>query len=236
MQGILHEWEISYYTQPLLLLVLFIALIISIRKRKKYKILNTFPFYIIFLIMVYITGTASTLSSAIKYHPEFFWGLTEYTDYGFTIFEIVTFSVFFYQLIDNLLLKRIIIVANLVFILFSIYMFITSHAFYQFNFQITKSTVYTVEGVILFMICLFYFIEFFKKPPTLNLKNEPVFWISTGALFFFAGTLPYSVLENHIIRNYRDVYYPSYSIFYIFYILLFLMIIRAYLCKPGKTI
>jgi len=126
MQGILHEWEISYYTQPLLLLVLFIALIISIRKRKKYKILNTFPFYIIFLIMVYITGTASTLSSAIKYHPEFFWGLTEYTDYGFTIFEIVTFSVFFYQLIDNLLLKRIIIVANLVFILFSIYMFITS--------------------------------------------------------------------------------------------------------------
>ena len=236
MKMILKDWALSYYTQPLLILVLCITLIISIRKRHKYKILNRFPFYIIFLLMVYVTGTASTLSFATKYHPEFFWGLTQYTDYGFTIFENVIFSVFFYQLVDNIIMKRIIILLSLVFILFSVYMFITAQGFYQFNFQITKSTVYTVEGAIMLVISLLYFAELFKKPPNLNLKNEPVFWISTGALFFFAGTLPYSVLENHLIRNYRELYLPSYSIFYIFYILLFLMIIRAYLCKPEKTI
>jgi len=186
--------------------------------------------------MVYISGLVSALSNVEKFHPTFFWALTEYSDYAFTVFEIMIFSLFYYRLIDSPMLKRFIIITNLVFFLFSVYMFCASQAFYQFIFQITKSTVYTVEGVIILLICLSYFIQLFKKPPILNLKNEPVFWISTGALFFFAGTLPYSVLENYLIRNYRELYFPSYAIFYIFYALLFLMIIRAYLCKPEKTI
>ena len=235
MQSILELWEGSYYTEPLLILVLCIALIISIRKRRKFKILNHFPIYIFSLLMVFITASAFQISFAEKFHPSFFWGISEYTDYVFTIFEIVIFSLFYYQLIDSLIVKRIILISNLLFVFFSIYMFLTSRAFYQLAFQITKSTVYTVEAIILLVICLFYFIELFKKPPNLNLKNEPVFWISTGALFFFACTLPYSLLENFISRNNEGIYDPFYSIFYIFYILLFLMIIRAYLCKPEKT-
>ncbi len=221
MDSILEAWKESYYTEPMLILVLCIALVISIRKRKKFKILENFPFYIIFLLLVYVTGAIFTFCFKINYYPKIFWAVTEYTDYLFTIFELVIFSIFFYQLIDNLIVKRIIVLANLVFVLFSIYMFIARQAFYQFNFQITKSTAYTVQGVILLLICLSYLIQLFKKPPILNLKNEPVFWTSTGALFFFAGTFPFSVVENHLIRNYRKFYLNSYSIFYIFYILLF---------------
>src|SRR6185436_11932426 len=125
MQMVLKVWEGSYYTLPLLLLVLGIALTVSIRKRKKYKILNPFLIYIISLLVVFIAGTVSTLSNAAKFHHTFFWGLSEYIDYGFTVFEIVIFSVFYYRLIDNLIIRRIIIISNLVFILFSIYMFVT---------------------------------------------------------------------------------------------------------------
>jgi hypothetical protein len=39
----------------------------------------------------------------------------------------------------------------------------TAQGFYELNFSDNKSTVYTVEAAILLLICLFYFIELFKK-------------------------------------------------------------------------
>jgi len=231
MQNLITIWEKSYYTEPLLMLVLSIALIIAIQKRKKYKILNRMPVYMISLLMVFISGAASD----VKYHSKLFLGLSEYLDYGFTFVEMVTFSLFYYQLIGNIIVKKLIILSNIFFCLFFIYMFFMDKGFYHNLSQVIQSEVYTIEAIILLMICLFYFIEMFKKLPYLNLKNEPVFWISTGLLFFLACTLPYSLLEGHLRRTFQRSY-PLYSIFYIFYIILFLMIIRAYLCKPAKTI
>ena len=231
MQRLINTWEKFYYTEPLLLAVLCLALVISIQKRKKYKILKSLPVYIIALLIVFIF--TYLIDANLSYQIV---KLGEYIDYGFTIVEIVIFSLFFYKSIDNLVVKQLIIIFNIAFIIFSFYMFFAEQGFYQTISQITQSTVYTIEGAILLMICVFYFIELFKKPIILNLKNEPAFWISTGVLFFFACTLPYSILENYISRNYSELYYRLYSIFYIFYILLFLMIIRAYLCKAEKTI
>ena len=231
MQRLIQVWEKSFYTELLLILVLCLALMVSIRQRKKYEILKWLPIYIFTLLLVY----TSRAFFDRKQYP-FLSKLGEYLDYAFTILEIVVFSIFYYQLIDSLIVKRLIIFLNIAFCLFSFYMFFTEQGFYQTISQGIQSMVYTVEGIILLAMSLYYFKELFRKPPDLNLKNDPVFWISTGALFFFACTLPYSWVENFIGRNYFELYDAFYSIFYIFYILLFIMIIRAYLCKPGKTI
>jgi len=224
-------WERQYCLEPLLVFVLCIALLISLKQRKKYKILRWMPIYIVSLMVVYASGSFIDK----KQHP-FFLRICEYIDYAFTTIELVIFSIFYYQFIANLIVKRLIIFLNIGFCLFSFYLFFSENGFYRSPSQTIKSTVYTVEGVILLAISLYYFIELFKKPFNLNLKNDPVFWISAGVFFFFACTLPYSLLENFINRNYYELFDPFYSIFYIFYILLFLMIIRAYLCKPEKMI
>lgn len=236
MQRLIAIWEKSSYTEHLLVLVLCLALTISIQKRNKYKILNRIPVYIVSLLMVFISGSVSCFATDAKYHPGLFSELAEYIDYSFTIVEMVTFSFFYYQLIGSLIVKKLIIILNIVFCLFCIYMFFMDQGFYQSMSQVIQSEVYAVEAVILLIVCLFFFIEMFTKPPYIDLKNEPIFWISTGLLFFLTCTLPYSLLESHISRNIPSFYPPSYSIFYIFYIFLFLMIIRAYLCKPEKTI
>ena len=186
--------------------------------------------------MVFISAATRSLTPKAKYHYSFFYGLADYIDYSFTLIEMVTFSIFFYQLITKIIVKKLIIISNIFFSLFFIYMLTIDPGFYASISETTQSRVYTAEGVILLMICLFYFIDFFKKPPNLNLNNEPVFWVSTGLLFFLTCTLPYSLLENYIRKKFPDLILTSYSIFYIFYILLFLMIIRAYLCKPEKAI
>ncbi len=236
MESLLEIWEKSFYTEPLLLLVLCSALIISIQKRKKHKMLNQIPIYIVSLLIVFISGAAYNVSLDAKYHSTFFLGLCDYIDYSFTFVEMVIFSLFYYQMIQSLIVKRLIIFSNVIFVPFFLYMLSKDQKFYHAISENTQSKVYTVEGMILLMVCLFYFIEMFKKPSYLNLKNEPAFWISTGVLYFFACTLPYSILEIHIRKNFPDFILSSYGIFYIFYTLLFLMIIRAYLCKPEKTI
>jgi len=198
------------------------------KNRKKYKILKHIPLYIASLIMVYIGNTLTNFALN-------FMGIASYLDYFFTLIEILIFSDFYLQLIKNPLSKKLVVILNVFFGIFFIYMMFNDK---RFSFGISDSTqskVYTIEGAILLIVCLFYFLELFKKPHNLNLKNEPVFWISTGLLLFFTCTLPFSVLENYMSQNYPEFNIPLYSIFYVFYILLFLMIIRAYLCKPKKT-
>ena len=123
------------------------------------------------------------------------------------------------------------------FIFFFILMAITDKDFYVHITEATQATVYTVESLILLSLCSYYFIELFKRTPVISLKNEPVFWVSIGLFFFMSCTLPYSLLENTIRKNYPDSFLATmYSIFHVFYALLFLMIIRAYLCKVEKMI
>lgn len=116
-----------------------------------------------------------------------------------------------------------------------LYMALVDKEFYQNISENTQSKVYTVEAVILLLLCSFYYFELFRKKPSVNLKNEPAFWISTGLLFFMACTLPFSFLDNYIAYYYPHLHRVLYPIFDVFYILLFAMLIKACLCRPVKT-
>lgn len=234
MRSLIKHWNAHYYTEPMLILVLCIAFIISIKNRKKSKVLKFIPFYIMSLIIDFILSSIFFLTRESNSQSKLFLGISSYADYLFTLVEMTIFSHFYLQLIYNRIAKKIIIFLNIFFLIFFIYKLLEDKDFYHHISEDTQSIVYTVEGIILLLICIFYFFELFSRTPHLDLKNEPVFWVSTGLLFFLACTLPYSLLENYIDKNYPD--YFLYSIFYIFYMLLFLMIIRAYLCKPEKTI
>jgi len=234
MQELLTGWGRAYFTEPILIIILFITLIVAIKENRRSKMLTPLPFYIISLILVFISGAASTLSKYANYHYALFSGLATYIDYIFTSIEMIIFSSFFYKLLDNRIIKKFIIVSNVLFCFYFIYMLVKDPEFYKEISEITQSKVYTVEGIILLIICLFYFIELFKKIPYQSLNREPVFWISAGLLFFLACTLPFSLLEVYIQTKLPDQISTSYSIFYVFYILFSLMIIKAYLCKPEK--
>jgi len=104
---------------------------------------------------------------------------------------------------------------------------------------------YYLEPLLVFVLCIALLISLSERKKYKTLRWMPIYivllmvvyaWVSAGVSFFFAYALPYSLLENFINRNYYELFDQFYSIFYIFYIHLFLMIIRAYLCKPEKMI
>jgi hypothetical protein len=236
MQKLFEYCKDQFFTSVFRDVVLIIALFISIKNSKKFEILRYFPIYIASLLLVYMFQYVLRILKDFQHPIKSLIGIAEYMDFFFTLLEMIIVSHFYFSLVNNRIAKKLIILLNLLFLFFFIYMATQDREFYQGISDETQSTVYTVEAIILFVFCSLYFIELFKNLTVIHLRNEPAFWISAGILFFMACTLPYSLLENHIFRNYREYSLMSYSIFNIFYALLFLMIIRAYLCKPGKTI
>ena len=95
---------------------------------------------------------------------------------------------------------------------------------------LSLTNLFTIQAVSLLIICISYYIKIFKDAPDLILLNEPSFWIITGLTFFMLSTLPFSLISPYLIRN-TVLYRNLFSIFFIFYCILFLMIIRAFLCR-----
>ena len=56
----------------------------------------------------------------------------------------------------------------------------------------------SLESVSVIVFCLLYFYRVSKEMVILHLEKEPMFWITIGLLLFFAGTLNYFLLYEHI--------------------------------------
>jgi hypothetical protein len=233
MEEIINEIKRQYFSYPILIFVLIVSIFISLTRRKKFKILKYFPIYLFWLLAVLILNSVCLYPNSLCFYLLPF---VQYTDYFFTLVELIVFSNFFYRLIKNYSLKKGIVVINIIFAIYFIYKGVFDVNFYLGISEATQAKVYTIEAVVLLIICLIYFFQLFRDLPFSNLRDEPVFWVSAGVLFFTAGTLPYSLLENYIVTNYFSFSFSLYSIFYVFYVLLFSMIIKAYLCKTKEAI
>jgi len=235
MEKIYDRWKISFFTEALLVALLIITLCIALRFRKKHEVLKLFPVYISALLLVFLSIYIWLLFPDVEIYIVSTFNFINYIDYFFILVELFVFSNFFYLSISGKKIKKIILRLTLLFIPYFLIELYNDKYFPGSISEWSQSRVYTVESLILLIPCFVYFYELFKKPPVLNLKNEPSFWIVIGWTFFATCTLPYSLLENHLRKNHSSLMTQFYSVFYIFYILLLITIIRAYLCKKEYT-
>jgi hypothetical protein len=231
MEKIYEHWKTCFFTEALLVGLLVVALWVSVKNRRKHPLLRFFPLYIISLLIVFLTMYISIAVPKIHDFIVTTFNFTNYIDYIFILFELAIFSHFFLLILSNKVAKRILIILALAFVPYFIIELFSDKYFPRSISETRQSRVYTIESIILLFPCIVYFIELFQFPPTLNLKNEPPFWIATGWIFFATCTLPYSLLENYLRISHSELMTRLYSVFYIFYFFLFTMIIRGYLCK-----
>ena len=151
-------------------------------------------------------------------------------DYAFTMLEFLIFFVFFKKVLSDVLYQKIVAVICLLFMLLGGVLLI--YETYANGMPGLKSTffLFNVQAICLLIPCIFYYVEVFKSTHTLNLVQEPPFWIVTGLSFFLISTLTPSLFINYL---------PDlaiiFTLFYIFYSLLFLMIIKGHLCKQKAS-
>jgi hypothetical protein len=222
---------LTFISEMLLMAILIISLIISIKKRKKIRVLRFFPFYLGYFLFVFICGDISYFI-AFKYNQKpIALTITSYTDYSSTLMEMMIFLHFFYSIIQNRIVKRSVPLIALCFSVFFFGALILDKFFPQGITERTQSRVYTIEAAILMSYSAYCLIEIIRNKIYQIKTLGPNFWISVGYFLFASGTLPYSIIEPLLRKKFPFLSTELYSLFYLFYIILFCFIIKAYMGK-----
>ena len=112
----------------------------------------------------------------------------------FTVVEYCLFSWYFYQIIINKRLKKIIPFSIALFIIFSI----------SFYLLLPKSTSFSsptagTESVLIIAMCMYYFFDQLKQPNTLMIYSSINFWIIISFLIYLAGTFFLNIYADSMI-------------------------------------
>jgi hypothetical protein len=231
MNKLIEYLEIHFYTEAIMFLTLIIAFLVTITKRNRYKKLKLFPFYFGFFIAILVLRYAHFYYNGYQASgDEFFYYIDGYLEFILVLVELLIFMHFFYHVFNSHKKKKAIKIFVIIFIIFGIARLINDSVLYSHIIFSTITQMFFLEAVLLLVSCFLYYSQIFKSPPTLKLLNEPSFFVITGMFFFSICSLPYSLFLD-FISNYPSIYGFIFSIIYIFYILLFLMIIKAFYVK-----
>jgi hypothetical protein len=221
----------TFISEMLFMAALIISLIISIKSRNRIKVLRFFPLYLGYFLFVFICGDISYFI-AFKYDQKLLaLAITSYTDYSSTLVEFLIFLHFFYSIIHNEIVKRTVPFTALCFTTLFFGALLLNRFFPQGITERTQSRIYTIEAAILMSYSSYCLIEIIRNKVYAIKGLGPNFWISVGYFLFAAGTLPYSIIEPLLRKRYPFLSAELYSLFYIFYIILFCFIVKAYLMK-----
>jgi hypothetical protein len=233
IESLLRYWKGNYYTDGLVLLMAIVAIVVI--SKNKLKTINIFTYYFAaFIILKSFYFSHALFISNTSFHHTMV-SIDYYADYIFTLFEFYIFVSFFKTILGSSVDQKILKWIFWCFSVIGITILIHDVISYGYPEKVNLHSLFIVQAISLLVPCTLYYIHLFKDEPTLNLLNEPSFWIVTGLSFFMVCTLPYSFFIDYLLKTDILLYGHLFSIFHIFYLLLFTMIIRAHLCKPIAT-
>ena len=114
-------------------------------------------------------------------------------------FSVLTFCFYFYTLyliIRNKLARKIIRVLIWLYpviAFFNIYFIQKAGVFHTIT--------YCLGCLLVVAICIYYFLELFRLPYSVNLIRQPAFWICSGLLFYFTCIFPMYGLNAIVASN-----------------------------------
>lgn len=142
-----------------------------------------------------------------------------------TISTFIFWTLFFYKLIKDNFLKRIIhilFISTFSFLFYLIYFNTINKA----NLQILA-----LINICLTIYCVLFYHYLFKNITFQNILLEPTFWIVAGLIFYSSISLPFYALNNYIKQEFPLVISANiFSISNMLIIIMHLFFIKAYLC------
>lgn len=116
-----------------------------------------------------------------------------------TLVEFLFYFFIFFKTFEKKYLKWLTLIMAFLFVGSFLY-----HDFFGAGFFIFDSLSNSVGSVFIIVCCFLYFYSLFRSELNLNYFRIPMFWISTGLLFFFTGSSIYESVLNYIVRNNLD--------------------------------
>jgi len=93
---------------------------------------------------------------------------------------------------------------------------------------------YLAGNVLLFLLIIICFLRFINSNDVLRYKSSMFFWVGTGMLIFYMGTLPFYGLRNYWYYNYKAVFYPYWDSTYILGSIMYLFFAFAFIWGKPK--
>lgn len=156
--------------------------------------------------------------------------LSDVLNSSLLLFHFIYLSLFIYRVLPN---KKISLYIKLLF-----FLFVSAILYCLFTNDLTlpQSTAYGITNFGLVLFCCFYYLQLFEEMPTLNLLEEPSFWIISGIFFCMCATIPISSVRGYLRDNIPYELYLSmggigsfaYGVMHIFFI-------KAYLCSINQA-
>ena len=198
--------------------IIYIVLWFFLKNHSTEKIVNLIGYY----ALVFITQEILAWLYSYLTHKSNHW-----------IYNIITpiqvvFMLFVYQKISlTKKYKSFISLVIVIFVIFTLLNILFIQSFFRFN---TYS--YIFGCLLLLITCLKYFIDLHKTEISLPIFKSPFFWITTGNLIYYAGSMFYMGSINYILDKQLDDFGDLVNIFvYLFTSLQFLFFLFGLLCS-----
>lgn len=225
METMIKIWRVTLFLWPTIILLTFFLTILFFFPNKRYGNipLSVKLYPLTFCIGLLIINVTTILTNE---HSKL---LNACVDYLITTIEFLLINYYFYSLNQNTKQKRVLKYLTGLFLLIAIILA------FQLPTQHAVVRLYTTQVFLLLLPTFFYFKTLFKTNSVMNITNTPAFWISTGIAFFLLCTMILSVIETFFLNHRPDILAKLYPTYYIFYIIMFLMFLKAYLCRPVEN-
>ena len=176
----MHSLNIYHY-------VIALALILSIVNFRRLPAeLKLFPAFLLLTLFV----ECVTPLKLIRFHGSNHWFFNI-----FTTIEFLYYSYIFYQVLHGRL-KKMILPVTLGFLGFTIVNIYFIQGVKKFH-----TISYRVGAVMIIIWCFSYFRQLMQSEGYIKLVRNPMFWISTGLLFFYLGFFFYFSAFDYIVYN-----------------------------------
>lgn len=204
----------------------FLLALFSRKKNKPYYFRYIFLFIILGLLIS--TNTISNNNSVWSFNKK----ISIFVEQILMAIQLVMLSLFFIEILRKTTFVKYI--KYLLFFSILIHLSILTLVLYK-NIEIRPNFIFNLLQLIL---CLFYLKDLMNNKPTVTLTKSSSFWIVMGIFFASCIGLPVNSLIPFITKSsdYTNLRFEVFSISNISLIIMYLFIIKSYLCLKHPQI
>lgn len=152
--------------------------------------LKWFALFLLFIVIVEIAGWY--LPQMLHKHNAWIFNFSVPIEYLF-------YSYIYYNALEEKIFKKVIKIAGFLYLIFcSVWLLIN-------GITIFRNTILTIGNLLAILYCCIYFFEVLKKEQVIDLRLEPLFWITCGVFLFNLGEFTYTLFRPVLTSNRWDV-------------------------------
>lgn len=233
--SLLTEFEKTFYTQAIMILLNILFLILALKHFSRVKKYRVFIFYGAAALLQNMITSFVCLADHTRLDPGESGGkIIDIAILFFILIEFMAFYRFFYLQFEGKPVQRKVLMAGGLFIALSLVSTLFIFAFCSYT-ELHGFIGYLSVASSVFQLVpsFYYFYTLFTDPPVKNLLVEPSFWITTGIAFLHGLNIPIFLVEHYVMQRLSPMWFNLYTINIIAYCFLFLLFMVGVGCDRG---